>query len=219
MQRKIDWPNHLIGFVLIVFSILMAFQLERCSTDRREDRLVEAHLEEILEETRFNRSSLQGTLDGLERSNRGLDTLLQLIDAGADPAVINNWTMRNLNIPPFYLRNTSYQLLTTSGDMRLIDDFSTKRDIVALYEYHRQAEAFNNLLLDTYQEDYYGYLQQHFDLRYGRPATLAEYRDRRFLNGVSSLLFFVRRCDGLYQQHLERMDAFLAKYGEAMASG
>jgi len=41
MKRTVDWPNHLINFVLIVLSILMAFQLEKCSTDRKEDKLVD----------------------------------------------------------------------------------------------------------------------------------------------------------------------------------
>ena len=67
---KFDWKNHLINFALIVFSILMAFQLERCASDSREQELVEAHLEAIREETRFNISSHERAIEGQKQQRQ-----------------------------------------------------------------------------------------------------------------------------------------------------
>lgn len=215
MRTTIDWPNQIVNFCLIVFSILAAFQMDSCASDRRETKLVEAHLAELNEETRFNLRMTDLFVTQLEKAEGGLDTLLKNIQSGAETTVINRRVLELLSVPSVYLRSVAYELLTTSGDIRLIDDFGLKRDIVSLYEYHEQARAMSQLLLDTYQERYFDHISNHFDLYGATPQPLSVYQDRRFVNGVSSYYYFVQRCHYILGQHRDRMQTFLDEHGGA----
>lgn len=209
MQRKIDWPNHIVSFFLIIFSILLAFQLEKCSSNKKEDKLVDAHLAEIKAETVFNAQQLESTITSLDRTKLRLDTLLQLLETSTDEQQINRLVFKLLDVPFLYFKQNAYNSFTTSGDIRFMDDFAGKSAIVNLYEYHNQAIGFSDLLLETYQDSYFNYIKEHLDLHYASPQPLAKYKDRVFINGVSSYYYFVMRCQGLYKQHQNRIATYL----------
>ncbi|MEM6772462.1 MAG: hypothetical protein AAF597_17935, partial [Bacteroidota bacterium] len=210
MSRKIDWPNHIVSFFLIIFSILLAFQLEKCSSDRKEDKLVDAHLAEIRKETAFNISQLEQSITALDRTKLRLDTLMGLLDKGEDVERINRFVFQLLEVPYLYLKQNAYNSLTTSGDIRFVDDFEDKSAIVDLYEFHEQAIGMGDLLLETYKESYFNYVKNNMDLKRASPRPLAIYQERVFVNGVSSYYYFVIRCQRLYKKHQERMQEYLA---------
>ena len=130
MKSKIDWPNHLINFVLIVFSILLAFQLERCSQDKKEDALVDNHIFAIVEETRFNKSTIESTINHMEKGISQIDTLLQLITTGEELQRINRLTFSLLNVASLYIKKNAYHSFTQSSDIRFIDDFEKKSELI-----------------------------------------------------------------------------------------
>ena len=213
MQRKIDWPNHIVSFFLIIFSILLAFQLEKCSSDNREDKLVDAHLAEIMAETAFNAQQLELTISSLDRTKLRVDTLLQLLETSKDEKQINRLVFQLLDVPYLYFKQNAYNSFTASGDIRFMDDFAGKSAIVNLYEYHNQAIGFSDLLLETYQDSYFNYIKENLDLHYARPQPLAKYQERVFVNGISSYYYFVMRCQRLYKQHQERIASYLEATG------
>lgn len=194
MTNRIDWGNHFISFVLVIASILLAFQLERCGTDRREDRLVQRHLAEIEQETEFNLRLVDQNLASLRDLSTRLDTVLQLIYTTDDAARINRELMGALNLPVLYLKQTGYRNFTTSSDIRFLDDFERKANLITLYEYYQQSEALNEVLLEMYRNQYFGYMQQHLDLYRGRPRPIAVYREPAFINGISSVRYFTHQC-------------------------
>ncbi len=210
MKAKIDWPNHLISFVLIVMSILMAFQLEKCSSDRKEDTLVDAHIYEIVEETRYNRRNLTGLIGKLTEDQFQLDTLLQLIHAEeGDVRRINGLVFKMMNVGGLYLKKNAYASFTESGDIRFLDDFEEKSDLVALYEYYKLAEIQNTLLVESFNERYFKHVSENLDLYRARPQPIASYRDRTFVNSISSYRFFLTVCLRVYKQSLALMDEFI----------
>ncbi|MEM9527979.1 MAG: hypothetical protein AAGA31_15295 [Bacteroidota bacterium] len=111
MKTKIDWPNHIVGFVMIVFSILLAFQLEKCAEDGKEARLVRSHLQEIVAETEFNREQLGDVLDKIAVDVEKLDTLLRLITAEENPPKINSLIFELLDVRPPLHQKECLQLL------------------------------------------------------------------------------------------------------------
>jgi len=116
MKRTVDWPNHLINFVLIVLSILMAFQLEK--------------------------------IDKLTEDQFQLDTLLQLIHTeDSDTRRINGLVFRMMNVGGLYVKKNAYASFTESGDIRFLDDFEKKSELIELYEYYKLAEVQNLLPL------------------------------------------------------------------------
>ena len=215
MSTRIDWPNHLVSFILIVASILMAFQLERCSTDHREDRLVNRHLQEIEEETQFNIQQIKLAKEQLEAYGQRLDTLLYLITSTDDTRRINQQLFASFNLPILYIKQNAYQSFTATGDIRYMDDFDRKANLVTLHEFYKETEAINQLLLDMYQDQYFAYIQEHLDLYRAQAQPLERYRERRFVNGISSVRYFINRCTANLAAMRARAERYLA--GEAVA--
>jgi len=214
MKPKIDWPNHLISFVLVVLSILMAFQLEKCSDDRREDKLVEAHMDEIVAETRYNKRNLVNLIDKLKGDQLQLDTLLRLIhDESEDIRRINGLVFKMMNVGGLYLKKNAYASFTESGDIRFVDDFGKKTDLVQLYEYYKLAEVQNTLLVESFNERYFKHVSEKLDLYRAQPQPIENYRDRVFINSISSYRYFLSSCLGTYKRCLGYMDGFISENG------
>lgn len=212
MKTKIDWPNHLISFVLIVLSILMAFQLEKCSSDHKEDKLVDAHFFEIVEETRYNKRNMITLINKLTEDQFQLDTLLRMIHAeDANTRTINSLVFKMMNVGGLYIKKNAYASFTESGDVRFVDDFDKKTDLVQLYEFYKLAEVQNQLLVESFNERYFQHVSEKLDLYRATPQPIASYRDRTFINSISSYRYFLATCLRTYKQCLGYMDEFIVE--------
>lgn len=212
-KGSIDWPNHIVGFIIVVGGILMAFSLERCATERREANSVDRHLQEILEETRFNRNNLRELIASAEANSARLDTMLQVIGSSEDIGELQRRMFGLLNVHSAYLKRNAYELFVQTGDVRFVESFELKSDMIVLYEYCTWVETQNTLMLQTYKERFFDYIVENLNLStIGPRATLADYRSREFINGVSSYRYFIGSCLRVYREALERMDEFLESY-------
>ena len=112
-----------------------------------------------------------------------------------------------LDLRFLYLKQTADNSFTATGDIRLMDEFEQKRNLVALYEYYGQTEALTRLLVTNYKEDYFKYIQDELDLYGGRPQAIELYRNRKFVNGTSSYRYFIGTCLRNYRDTEQRMPA------------
>lgn len=217
MKTKIDWPNHLVGFVMIVLSILLAFQLEKCAGDRKEAQLVQSHLKEIVVETEFNRRQLSSVVNKMAVDVEKLDTLLQLINAEEDVPKINSLVFELLDVGPPYIKRNAYTSFTTSGDIRFLTDFEQKSAVVNLYEYHDMAEAFGELLMKNYEDGFWSHIRQNLDLHRAQPQPISAYQGRAFINSLASYRYFLYNCLGVFRQHDTRMEEFIEEFNGIVA--
>ena len=208
---KFDWQNHLVNFVLIVFSILLAFQLERCSGDRREQRLVNAHLKEIVEETRFNLDSHRETIEGQRRQLGHLDSLLILIRQSEDPARINPAVMQAMNMSLPFTKTTAYNTFIQTGDIRYLQDFNVKSELITLYEFYDIARIYSDLMVENYDDGFFSHIKENLDIVGQEPQALEAYTDRGFVNSIASIRYFVNNSIAMLEQDVERMEAFIEK--------
>ena len=56
IKKKIDWLNYSLEFFVVLIGILVAFQLNKCSANKEQSKTIETHLDQILVETKFNKS-------------------------------------------------------------------------------------------------------------------------------------------------------------------
>ena len=206
---KFDWQNHLVNFVLIVFSILLAFQLERCSGDRREQRLVNAHLQEIVEETRFNLDSHRETIAGQRKQLGHLDSLLVLIRQSQDPARINPAVMQAMNMSLPFTKTTAYNTFIQTGDIRYLQDFDVKSELITLYEFYDIARIYSDLMVENYDNGFFSHIKENLDIVGQEPQPLEAYTDRGFVNSIASIRYFVHNSIAMLEQDVERMEEFL----------
>jgi len=165
---KIDWLNHSLEFFVVIIGILLAFQLNKCSTDGQQKKTVDIHLEQIKEETKQNKKSLELALELGEQNLSKLDTVFMLLYQENDYHKINLLSMELLNLGGSYLRKNAYQTLVESGDIRFIHKFKVKQKIINLYEYYKWVEAFDEISTTVHLQDYYPYVKNNFDLIGGK---------------------------------------------------
>lgn len=149
MRRKIDWLNHVLEFLVVLSGILIAFQLEKCSTANSQKETIENHMSYIIEETNFNLKSVSYGVELSKSSLSKLDSVISLIPDDGDLKIIKRLTFDLLEISALYFKKNAFTTLVESGDVRYIKDFETKSKTINLYEYYRWVEGLDKIALAT----------------------------------------------------------------------
>lgn len=207
-KPKIDWLNHSLEFIVVIFGILLAFQLNQYSAEKKTKKLIDDHLKNIYEETQFNKRSLERSIAHTQDNVARLDTLLDLISNKKDLEKANELSMLLLNIGGAYLKRNAYQTLIESGDVRHLKDFSEKRKIIYLYEYYAWVEQFDELSYTLYQNEFYPYLRDHFDLKNASLQNPEVYQSQRFINILSVYHRTSQNRLTKYQECIDQIDTY-----------
>lgn len=102
IKNQIAWLNYGMDLLVVVIGILIAFQLNRWAAERQQATLVDNHLQQIREEAKFNRATLQSTLELNETNLAKLDTIFTLLRTSKDYDKINEMSMDLLNLGVAY---------------------------------------------------------------------------------------------------------------------
>lgn len=73
-MRRIDWPNHVVGFFSALFGILIAFELDEWKENRKEEKVAINAFVRLQQEIDINRNTLHETV----RTNLELVNGLQM---------------------------------------------------------------------------------------------------------------------------------------------
>ncbi|MCH2490264.1 MAG: DUF6090 family protein [Flavobacteriales bacterium] len=211
-KRKIDWLNHFLEFIVVIIGILIAFQLNTCSEERKEQKAVALHIQNILDESEFNRKNLEATIHYSDTLLVAMDSLLSEVNGDKDPTTMNRLSLQILSINPLYLKKNAYNSLVTSGDVRFINDFDLKNDIIQLYEFYRWAEGIDEVTMDTYQKYYYPYLVEHFDLTQGKEQDIAVYDTKLFKNSVAGYRYTLAMRINQNKETLRMIETFISDH-------
>jgi len=179
---KIDWLNHSLEFFVVIIGILIAFQLNKCSSDKSQEQIIQTHLIQLNEETLFNKKSFEASIEYGETLLSKFDTIFTLINKEEDYARINKMSMELLNLGGVYIRKNSYLLLTETGDFKFIKNFERKQKVIDLYEYYKWVESFDEISINLYNLDFYPYVKENFDLVGGTVQKKEVYESKLFLN-------------------------------------
>ena len=209
MKRKIDWLNHFLEFIVVVIGILLAFQLNTCSSNKKEARTIQNHIEQIAEETKFNLGSIDGSIRLGELNQRKLDTIFQIIFSTKDFNEINRLSIDLLNIGGVYFKKNAYSTMVQSGDIRFIKDLEKKQEIVGLYEYYKWVESIESLSLNDFNEDYYPYVKKHFDIVGGTIQSEEVYTGKEFKNILAAYSHLLGMKVRKYKDCKKEMEEYL----------
>lgn len=183
---KVNWLNHFLEFLVVLIGILLAFQLNKCSIENSQDKIIKTHLIHIRQETEFNLDRIDGSIFLAETNLHKLDTLLQLINSKKDFQKINRISFDLLNIGSLFFKKNAYTSLIETGDIRFIRDLNKKQDIIGLYEYYKWVDSFEKLLANDYSNDYYPYLKENFDILNNKVQDETIYTSLKFQNILSA---------------------------------
>ncbi|MAP55836.1 DUF6090 family protein [Altibacter sp.] len=210
--RKIDWLNHLLEFIVVIVGILIAFQLNTCSEEKKEQRLIDRHVENVLQEARFNRQNIEQTIKASERLSENIDSLIAMIGSKGDVRSINGLGLRVLSYNNSYYKKTAYNTMVTSGDIRFFENLELRDAIISLYEYYSWAEGIDKASLDNYSNYYYPYVAEHFDLIGGTPQDLSVYENKSYLNILATYNYMMKNRIRKQKEILEKTNVFIETY-------
>ena len=181
-KLKIDWLNHSLEFIVVIVGILLAFQLNTCSSEKEQKSTIDIHTTEILKETELNKTSFENAIAYDELNIAKMDTLFNLLRIKEDYAKINQLSFDLLSLGGVYIRKNAYQTLIETGDIRFMKNYEDKQRIVNLYEYYKWVESFNEISMNLYTSDYYPYLKNNFDLLEATIQNEEIYTSKEFKN-------------------------------------
>lgn len=211
--QKIDWLNHFLEFIVVVIGILLAFQLNTCSEKKKEGKLVEEHIESIVEETSLNKSLLGTSIKNSERLLSLLDSTITL--TGKDTIPINSvhsLSMQLMSLDYIYIKKNAYNSLVQTGDIRFIENSTLQNDIISLYEYYGWLQGLDDSSRITYLENYMPYATQNFDLISYRPQKEEVYTNKLFRNYLSVYKYSLNFRLQKQVEVMGYMDEFLKNY-------
>lgn len=211
-KTKINWLNHLLEFSVVLIGILIAFQLNRCSENSRQEELVEQHLENIIEETLSNKSRLQATVENSEKLQSTLDSLMTFIKEDGDLSKINILSLKMMNLNTTYLERMAYESFRETGDLRFITDFDLKQDLVSLYGYYKYIDGMDEMTRESYVRFFYPYAVDNLDLMSASIQKEESYKNHRFQNILSVYNYTLAARMRVHKETLDKMDGFLKKY-------
>jgi len=215
-MKNFNWVHHIVEFLVVILGILIAFQLSTCSESRKQDRLIQEHLQNIKAETNFNQRNLEAALILAESNQEKLDSLFKILSRDSALDTVNNLSIALLNVGGLYLKKNAYRSLTESGDIRFIHDFQLKNEIVNLYEYYEWVKGIDQLHLEMYNKSYFPYLLENLDLVQGQVQEPEVYRSKGYQNILSSYRFFLlnriqkyKDCQKEIKEFLDQLEAEL----------
>ena len=211
-KRKIDWLNHSLEFAVVLVGILIAFQLNRCSEDSTNESLVDEHISYIVDETEFNKRMLSNSISESQKLQKTLDSLLGAIDAQQDFSRINMLSLKMMNLNNNYLKKNAYQTFVESGDIRFVEDFNLKNNVISLYEFYKYAEGMDEMTRNSYVQFFYPYMVENMDLYRASLQDKKVYTNKEYKNILSVYQYTLKARLGVHKQTLAKMEEFLSEY-------
>jgi len=177
-KRKIDWLNHGLEFAVVVVGILLAFQLNTCSEEKKEETLVSSHISKIIDETAFNKSRVQNIQKNSENMLAMIDTLSIAIDQ-PERLEKEHWlTFRIMSLDYLYIKKNAYNSMVATGDIRFVENAELQSDLVSLYEYYGWAEGYDLMTRNVFTDYYFPYMMGHMDMKDGEMQEIAVYQSK-----------------------------------------
>ena len=139
-NEKIPWKRLSAEAVAIVASILLAFAIDTWWEDRKDAELESGYLVSIREDFEANRALLERSISRYENIIRSMTALLEqsaLSEPNLEVTELNQKFSLIQSMPTFFRITRTYENLTGSGDLNVIQSGELKN---ALADYYANAE-------------------------------------------------------------------------------
>lgn len=215
MNKKIDWLNHFLEFIVVLIGILIAFQLNKCSENRTKSNLIESHLNYIELECKENEGQLNVSIQQINEQIKTCDTLLEVISQNKNPLKIRNLSTSLLDLRNVELKRNAYEVLTQSGDIRYLRNYELKRRIISMYDSFKNVDKINQSIQNLYDNHFYPYLKSNFDLvNWGQLNTNSKidealYFSNEFANTISTYRYLLLSKLNIYKKEKEIIQGYL----------
>jgi hypothetical protein len=165
LKKKIDWANHLVGLLVIIFSVTLSFILQ----DIREDSLERSRnlkfLERIASDLESDREALQYMLNVNEASIKAGDYLIECMgDRAPNADSVVKYLGPSMYHLPLQLRTSNYESIKNSGVIYSFEDSLVNR-MIRHYDYdYGQVRYFTDEVYEIQHNRIYPLINSSMDL-------------------------------------------------------
>lgn len=138
-MKKINWRYAIGEIIIVMIGITLAFGLNNFRDHLHDHQLKEQYLENMksdIEEEIQHLKEIETDINERITSIRVLRPHFGIEKEGRDTVI--NELFKVAEIVVFKPKNTTYQTLINSGDMKLIDNFQLRRMVEAHYSSHQE---------------------------------------------------------------------------------
>lgn len=204
-MKSINWKKQLIEILVLITGILIAFGLNNWWANRKEQTTMQKHFINLAEENKDNRGMLDSSMVMIDYSISLIDSIFRNNGRPNTERKVAGWTFELINLIPTYTFKNAYQTLTETGDIRLINDFDLKQDIIGLYEYYKFIESVDKVHLDFYNTYFYPFLMENIDFSTRKVEDSSIFSTTQYKNMI-----------GTYSHHLTTRKEVYKKVSDYM---
>lgn len=189
-MKKIDWQYTFGEILIVIIGISIAFSLNKCSENSRNDKVERLYLENLKDDIETDRNSLADNLEKLKSKRETIKNTFKYFNPTIpkrDSTLMINF-FNTAQIIEFSPKTTTHQTLMNSGDLKLINDFELKTAIQEHYrKYGRLKQDYGRMenISKEYIADYFIYNLDMEKFRRGEKA----FNDERLLKSIFQSMF------------------------------
>lgn len=205
-METFNWKKQLIEVIVLIAGILIAFGLNNWWSSRKDQVTLQKHYLNLEEESKSNRVMLDTAIFMIEHNMRIIDSIFRNNGQPNTEEKVARWTFQLINVVPNYTFKNAFQTLSQTGDIRLIDDFDLKEDIVGLYEYYKYIEVVDKVHLDFYNTYFYPFLMENIHFNTQKAENPAIFKTTQYKNMIGSYSHYLRTRKEVYDKVSLYMD-------------
>lgn len=199
------WFHYLIELVLVIIGITIAFWLNNLGEERKNNRQKKAYLTDIRSD--LAKDSIQLAAD-IAYNQSKITTLQQALEGIDNKVEIDSVLPRILEIGNYeFFRPDNFTLtsLIQSGDLKLIDSESTKRELLRLLKMYEVIDNTQNNFLDALDENYFPMLISKVDMTATKAVDADFFYSTEMKNYCAYTLNETRRHIATYRNTQEQI--------------
>ncbi len=184
-MKKINWQYTFGEILIVIIGITIAFSLNRCSENAKEEKLRHQYLQSLKEDIETDEKVLATNLELLKSKKELLLKTFRYFNPQLpkrDSILMTNF-FKTLPLIEFSPKNTTYQTMVNSGDYSLINNFNLKTAIQEHYGLYKQIDLDYSRMENInskYVADYFIY-----NMDYSRMRTGANpFENEKVLNNI-----------------------------------
>ncbi len=163
-MKKVNWQYSLGEILIVIIGISIAFGLNRCSENSKNEQLKHQYLTNLKLDVEADKMLLAQNIEALQtKIEKATVVLPQLREDNPDGLRYMNNIFDVVELTNFNSKDITYQTLINSGDLKLFEDFHLKTSIEAHYSnYEEMMQSY--VRQESIVRDYLGnYLINHAD--------------------------------------------------------
>ncbi|WP_420318833.1 hypothetical protein [Ekhidna sp.] len=127
-MKNINWPDHILNFVAVILGVSMAFYINEYSEEKRLNNERSLIVNSFLEELRNDRA-VYTDYQIPNNKNRISSLDKAIIASETDADSMSFYVRKGLGFTSYTPQNVTFNSVTSSGKLDLIDDFNLRKSI------------------------------------------------------------------------------------------